>query len=132
MKIVVGYDGSKRSEKALDLAIRRAKALRLQPLVYLVFSLHGEWEDEQAEVIEAERKLEYAKERFNEEQISCETHLLIRGATPGEDIVQFAEERNVDEIILGIKRRSAVGKLLFGSNVRHVMLNAPCPVTTVR
>lgn len=130
MKIVVGYDGSRMSEKALELAIKRAKML--QAMVFLVFSLHGGWEEEEVEVLEAERKLENAKDRLEQEQVPFESHLLIRGATPGEDIVQFAKDREVDEIILGVKRKSAVGKLIFGSNVRHVMLNAPCPVTTVR
>ncbi|MFZ1202247.1 MAG: universal stress protein [Desulfobacterales bacterium] len=41
-------------------------------------------------------------------------------------------EHRVDQIFIGIKHRSKVGKLLFGSNAQHVILNAPCPVVTVR
>jgi nucleotide-binding universal stress UspA family protein len=52
--------------------------------------------------------------------------------TPGEDLVDFAKEQAVDEIIIGIKRRSKVGKLLFGSNAQYIIIKAPCPVVTVK
>jgi nucleotide-binding universal stress UspA family protein len=52
--------------------------------------------------------------------------------TPGEDLVDYAGENGIDEIIIGIKRRSKVGKLLFGSNAQYVILKAPCPVVTVK
>jgi nucleotide-binding universal stress UspA family protein len=58
--------------------------------------------------------------------------LLIRGLAPGEDILEFAKESNVDEIIVGVKRRSKVGKLLMGSTAQYVILQAPCPVVTVK
>lgn len=130
VKVVVGYDGSAASERALELAMSRAKAY--QATVYPVLSLHGEWEDEEAEILKAQQILMEARKRLDEQQVSCDTHLLIRGLSPGEDIVKFAEDYGADEIIMGVRRKSAVGKLLFGSNARYVILNAPCPVTTVR
>ena len=60
------------------------------------------------------------------------THLLIRGLSAGEDLVQFAEEEMVDEIIIGIRRRSKVEKLVFGSTAQFVILKAHCPVVTVK
>jgi nucleotide-binding universal stress UspA family protein len=57
---------------------------------------------------------------------------LIRGREPGEDLVEFAAEHQAAEIIIGIRRRSKVGKLLFGSTAQFVILNAPCPVVTVK
>jgi len=50
----------------------------------------------------------------------------------GEDLVQLAEEKQIDEIIIGVRRRSKVGKLIFGSTAQYVILNAPCPVVSVK
>ncbi len=44
--------------------------------------------------------------------------------------VQFAEDKQINEIIVGVRMRSKVGKLLMGSTAQHVILNAPCPVVT--
>jgi nucleotide-binding universal stress UspA family protein len=38
----------------------------------------------------------------------------------------------MEEIIIGVRRRSKVGKLLFGSTAQYVILKAPCPVVSVR
>jgi nucleotide-binding universal stress UspA family protein len=38
----------------------------------------------------------------------------------------------IDQIIVGIKRLSKVGKLVFGSNAAYVVLHAHCPVVTTR
>jgi nucleotide-binding universal stress UspA family protein len=58
--------------------------------------------------------------------------LLIRGISPGEDLVRYAIEQKIDEIILAVQRKSKVGKMIFGSTAQHVILNAPCPVVTVK
>jgi nucleotide-binding universal stress UspA family protein len=44
--------------------------------------------------------------------------------------VQFAEDKQINEIFVGVRMRSKVGKLLMGSTAQHVILNAPCPVVT--
>ena len=41
-------------------------------------------------------------------------HLLVRGRSPGEDLVRFAQEHGIDEIVLGFKQRSAIGEVVFG------------------
>jgi nucleotide-binding universal stress UspA family protein len=57
---------------------------------------------------------------------------LIRGIAPGEDIVEFANDQKIDEIFIGIVKKSKVGKLLFGSNAQYIILEAPCPVVSVK
>ena len=84
------------------------------------------------DIEQAERGLEWAKSSFDENEIECNTHLLIRGLAPGEDLVQFAEENKVDEIVVGVKRRSKVGKLLMGSTAQYIILQASCPVVCVK
>ncbi len=130
MKILVGYDGSTSAKEALKLARRHAQTFKGS--VDIVTSMEKGTEEQQREIEEAERGLEWAKSMFTEKGIECRTHLLIRGLAPGEDILEFARENDVAEIVVGVKRRSKVGKLLMGSTAQHVILQAPCPVVTVK
>jgi nucleotide-binding universal stress UspA family protein len=130
MKIMVGYDGSNSAKDALKLA--RDHAMALDAKVDVVTSMVGANNDQYDDVRQAELGLEYAKAILEEEDVSCKTHLLIRGFSPGEDIVQFAEDNQINEIVVGVRRRSKVGKLLMGSTAQHVILNAPCPVVTIK
>ncbi len=130
MKILVGYDGTNAAKEALSLAKEHAKAFG--GTVNIVTSMEKGTESQREEIEQAERGLEWAKSVFEENDIDCKTHLLIRGLMPGEDIVQFAEENEADEIIVGVKRRSKVGKLLMGSTAQYVILKAKCPVVSVK
>jgi nucleotide-binding universal stress UspA family protein len=100
--------------------------------VEVVTSMQKGTESQRKEIEQAERGLEYAKSIFEEDNIACNTHLLIRGLSAGEDLVEFANENGVDEIIVGVKRRSKVGKLLMGSTAQYVILQAECPVVSVK
>ena len=131
MKIVVGYDGSNASKDALRLARTHAKAFG-DGRIYVLRSISGRASEDAEDIKEAEGDLEYARQLFEEADIPCETHLLVRGMSPGEDIIKFAEDHKADEVIVGIRRRSRVGKALFGSTARHVIMEAPCPVVTIR
>jgi len=130
MKILVGYDGSNSAKEALNLAKTHAKAFGAS--VAVVTSMEKGSEGQREEISQSEKGLEWAKSLFEENKIDCDTHLLIRGLSPGEDIVEFAKENQVDEIIVGVKRRSKVGKLLMGSTAQFIILQAPCPVVSIK
>ena len=131
MKLLVGYDGSKVSLAAIELAKRHARAFQAEK-VYLVRSMEGGQDVERREFDNAEHELGRVNRTFMDEDIPSEPHLLVRGLSPGEDLVQFARENGIDEVIIGVRRRSKVGKLVFGSTAQYVILNAPCPVVSVK
>ncbi|MFU8768730.1 MAG: universal stress protein [Desulfotignum sp.] len=130
MKILVGYKGVNVGKDLLEVAARHARAFDGQ--VVVVTSLKGGANADQREVLEVEENLRQAKIFLDEKKIPCETHLLIRGMESGEDIVGFAKDTGAEEIIIGVKSRSKVGKLLFGSTAQAVILQAHCPVVTVK
>ena len=130
MKILIGYDGTNAAKEALNLAKVHAKSFGAE--VDIVTSMEKGTENEREDIEQAERGLEWAKSLFDEDGIACNTHLLIRGLAPGEDLVQFAEESQTDQIVVGVKRRSKVGKLLMGSTAQYIILKAPCPVLCVK
>lgn len=130
MKIMVCYDNSKSAQEALKLSIQHAKQFAAK--IYLVTSLIGGSKDNVEDNRTAESHLDYGKSLAEKADVECETRLLIRGLESGEDLVKFANENEIDEIIIGIQRTSKVGKLLFGSTAQHVILEARCPVVTVK
>ncbi len=130
MKILVGFDGSKVSEAALELAAEHAQVFGAQ--IFLVQSMVGGPDVPKRDFKNNQRELEYHKNEFMKKNIDCETLLSVRGLEPGEDLTRLAEEHQVDSIIMGVRRRSKVGKLVFGSTAQYVILNAPCPVVTVK
>ena len=130
MKIVVGYKESKLSKAILDTVKQHAKAF--DATVYLIFSLEGGTGEKIAEIDAAKGELSYAEGVLKEAGINVEAELLIRGLSPGEDIVEFANDKEADEIVVGVKMKSKVGKFLLGSTAQYVILNADCPVVTIK
>jgi nucleotide-binding universal stress UspA family protein len=130
MKILVGYKGTNVGKDLMDIAVKHAKAFDGE--IIIVTSMVGSDKTERQEIIDAEKNLEQAKAYFDDFKVKNESHLLIRGLEAGEDIVQFARDKDIDEIIIGVRSRSKVGKLIFGSTAQVVILDAPCPVLTVK
>ena len=131
MKILVAYVGGLDADNAvLEVAKKHAKAFNAT--LYIASSMERVSEKEQMNLQKVEKQLAYVKETLDAEGITCETHILVRGMTPGEDIVEFAVDRKMDEIIIGIEKTSKVGKLLFGSNAQYIILESPCPVVSVK
>ena len=130
MKILVGYDGSNVAKEAISLAEKHANSFKAE--IILAHSMVGGPEVPRKDFEIAENNLEYEKNRLLDDKIACESILSVRGLEAGEDLVQLADENKVDEIIIGVRRRSKVGKLLFGSTAQFVILNAPCPVVSVK
>ena len=130
MKIMVCYDSSEPAKEALKVAKDHAKAFDAS--IEVVSTLAKGLEDEVGKIQAAEKELDYAKSFFDNAGIACNKHLLIHGLTSGEDLVQFSKDNKVDEIIIGIKKRSKVGKLVFGSTAQYVILETDCPVVTVK
>lgn len=130
MKILVGYKNSKREKRLLDQAIHRAKPYDAE--VFVITSLFGSENTTAKDIAEVEKNLQEAGSYLEKQGVKNQTHFLIQGKSPGEDIVDFARKHDIDEIIIGARNRTKVGKLLLGSTTQFVILQAGCPVTTVK
>lgn len=131
MKILIGYNGTRVAKAALALARKYAKIFDAKVLV--VTSMEGGVGEKVKEIAAAEEGLRFAKAFMSEDGVKdCETHQLARGLSPGEDIVQFARDHEVDMIIVGIEKKSRTQKLILGSTAQYIILKGPCPVTTVK
>jgi nucleotide-binding universal stress UspA family protein len=133
MKLMVGFDGSNTAKDAVKLAMERAKAFGAGVSVVTAYAQrHDVKIQDMNHMEEADGQLTEIKKSFDGAGIPCEVHLLVNDLSPGESLVQFARENGIDEIVIGIRRRSKVGKLLFGSTAQFIILEASCPVLTVK
>ena len=130
MKILVCYNDSDAARGALSLARDHAQVFGAK--VFIITSMEGGDRETQEQIRKAEKDLEKAQRFIEEKGLECETHQVVHGNSPGEDIVWYARDNAVDLIYVGIQKKSKTQKILMGSNAQYVILKAPCPVTTVK
>jgi nucleotide-binding universal stress UspA family protein len=128
--IVVGYVPKPEGKAALRRAAEEAR-LRNSRLV-VVNSHRGGREFDRDDAIESEAQLEEVKSELDGAGVEHEVRQLVRGMDPAEDLVNVATEVAAEFIVIGLRRRSPVGKLILGSNAQRVLLDAPCPVLAVK
>jgi nucleotide-binding universal stress UspA family protein len=128
--VVVGYVSKPEGEAALDRGIEEAK-LRSAKVV-VVNSHRGGSEFEGESAIRAEKELAAVKARLDAAGVDYDLRQLVRGFEPAEDLIGIAEDSDAELIVIGLRRRSPVGKLILGSNAQRILLDARCPVLAVK
>lgn len=73
---------------------------------------------------------EEAAEIADEQGVEIETQTAV--GDPSREIVAYAEEHDVDQIVIGSHGRSPMSRILLGSVAEKVTRRAPVPVTVVR
>jgi len=129
--IVVGYVAKPEGRAALQRAIEEAR-LRRTRLIVINSSRGGPELVEEDEAVKADQELAEVGAALQAEGIDFEVRHLVRGFEPAVDLISVAEEVGADFIVIGLRRRSPVGKLILGSNAQQVLLDAPCPVLAVK
>lgn len=115
--IVVGYSSKPEGRAALKRALAEAE-LRDGQLVVVHTSPDVAADDLRSELEAA--------------GVPYEVVEAVDALDPAEELLTAAEGRQADFIVIGLRRRSPVGKLLLGSNAQRVLLDASCPVLAVK
>lgn len=130
MAIVVGYVATKEGRAALK---RAAEECVLRKTKLIVISSHRGGRDfDAAEATRFEAELTRVQQLLEDQGLEHEVRQLVRGNDPAEDLISVAEEEKADFIVIGLRRRSPVGKLILGSNAQRILLDAGCPVLAVK
>jgi nucleotide-binding universal stress UspA family protein len=128
--IVVGYVPKPEGHAALALSVIEA---RMRGSSLLVVNSHrGGREFRSDSETETETELAEVRAELDAGGVEYEIREFVRGLDPAEDMIKVAAEAGAELIIIGLRRRSPVGKLVLGSNAQRILLDAPCPVLAVK
>lgn len=127
MSVVVGYVSTPEGEAALDAAVAEARS-RSVPLVVILSERGHRFGTDPAEL---QAQADEVRRRLDDTGLRYDVRLTSRGRDVAEDIIAASAEGGV-LIVIGLRRRSPVGKLLLGSNAQRILLDAPCPVLAVK
>jgi nucleotide-binding universal stress UspA family protein len=122
MTVLVAYAPAPEGREALTQGIAEAVLRKADLLVVNVGRSHHGLE--QQEMKDIEEQLQAAGRA-----LTLESSVL---SDPGDAVIQIAQDKDVDMIVVGLRHRSMVGKLILGSTVQRILLDATCPVLAVR
>lgn len=128
--VIVGYVPKPEGEAALEEAV--AEARRRQVRLIVVSSHRGGRDFTAEEAAESESQLAKVAEKLASSGLEHEIRPLVRGQDPADDLIVVAEEAEAELIVIGLRRRSPIGKLILGSNAQRVLLDSMCPVLAVK
>jgi len=130
VNIVTGFRPSTEGRAAVDRAVEEARLRGGKVLV--VHWMRGGERDEMEQLMRYRARFEQLQADLIESGVDHELIEYARGNSPAEDLLEVARERGAELIVIGVRRRSPVGKLVLGSNAQDVLLEADCPVLAVK
>lgn len=128
MTVLVGYVPNPLGEATLRAGVEESRR-RSEPLVVLNMSRDDV-------LVDARRApaddLERVDRDVRELGVDVEVVQVAEGGDAAEALVEAATTHRASVLVIGLRHRSAVGKLILGSVAQRVLLGAPCPVLAVK
>ena len=138
-KIMVAIDGSEHSSKAAEHALEIAKSFNSQLFAVTVTSVPESYRLRQEDILEESKEMADSRawlENFSHkakiDNIELKTELINSHRPVDYVILEYAEEKSIDLIVVGTRGRSGFKKLLLGSVASSVVNYAHCPVMIVK
>jgi nucleotide-binding universal stress UspA family protein len=128
MGIVVGYLATDEGRAALEAGA--AEALQRGERLLVVASTRGSVDDVRRSDLKEE--LTRVGADLTARGVDHEERLVEAGKDVAEDLIAAASESGASLIVIGLRRRSPVGKLILGSNAQRILLDSPCHVLAVK
>ncbi|WP_105969053.1 universal stress protein [Streptomyces geranii] len=128
MTVLVGYVPSPEGEAALRAGIDEARR-RGEKLLVVNTSRGDAYVDPR---FAQEPDLAHVREDLAALGVEFDIRQVLGGGDAAEEIVELAEKLDVSLVVIGLRRRSAVGKLITGSSAQQILLGTDCPVLAVK
>ncbi len=128
MTIVVGFSANAPGRAALTTAVSEAR-LRQLPLLVINSSRGDAYADP---TFAQQADWDWVQTTLDEAEVDFSVRQELRGKDPSEEILDVVREVGATLCVIGLRRRSQVGKMLLGSNAHRILMESPCPVLSVR
>lgn len=137
-KIMIATDGSKQVEKAVEAAVQLAKITGARLYAVYVIASAGYtprnfgWEESLREILEAEAKkaVTFVEEAGKVSGVKVEPVIL--EGHPADRIMKFAEQEDMDLIVMGTLGRTGLDRFLLGSIAENVVRHSKTPVMVLK
>lgn len=137
-KILVAFDGSPKAYEAFEHAMKLAAICDTRPEITILSVAQP---PEPIDIVEIDAVIDAAKEHYGkllrelrekakEKNIEIKTEIVV--GHPAEQIVRYAKENDIDQIIMGQKGKSKIESWLLGSVSKRVSTYSSCTVTIVK
>lgn len=130
MPVVVGFVPTNEGRAALRRAAE--EALMRSTRLVVISSSRGGSHLSSDDVARQDAELATVQRELTDAGVDHEVRQLVLGQEPAEDLIAAALEVAADVIVIGLRRRTPVGKLILGSNAQRILLESPCPVLAVK
>lgn len=140
-KIMVATDGSDLVKKAVDTAVEVAKLSEAKLYAVYVVASGGfsfghprdmGWEKEMKEHLSTEGKEATAYVETVGKTAGVEVESVFLEGSPAHEIVNFAEENDIDLIVMGTLGRTGIQRFLLGSVAQNVVRHSNKAVMVVK
>ncbi|MFE2093577.1 universal stress protein [Streptomyces sp. NPDC059460] len=128
MTVLVGYMPSPEGEAALRAGVDEART-RGETLLVMNASRGDAYVDRG---FAQQKDLDQVRRDLTELGVDFDIRQVVGGRDAAEEIVELAGSSEVSLVVIGLRHRSAVGKLLLGSSAQRILLDSPCPVLAVK
>ena len=128
MTILVAYVPRPEGRAALEKGIEIAKR-RQQRLLVVNASPGGSQEDTS---LVSGYEVEQVEAMLETQGINAVFKQFVRGRSAVEEINELVEAEHIELLVIGLRKRTAVGKLLLGSVAQELLMTVPCPVLCVK
>ena len=128
MTIVVGYLPTAEGSAAVDHAMEEAK-LTSSRVVVVNTGHYGDFSHPNYATAKDIDALDF---QLSDAGIEHEIRRGLESTSAAEAILEAANDTSAELIVIGVRRRSPVGKLFAGSTAQHVLLDSDCPVLAVK
>ena len=129
MSIVVGYIPTREGRAALRRAAVECE-LRRTELIVIDSQSDGRYDAD--DTVRFESALEGIRTRLADAGTTVEVRQLGAVKEAADGLLEVAEASDAELIVIGLRRRTPVGKLILGSNAQRILLDATCPVLAVK